>query len=109
MLRAMVLLGTPSGLAVPKIPKSLRDHVRHLRNALEHWDNTESPARRELKALAGEEAESYGFGPDDALIAGLSEGELYAAASEVHVFLRELETTTFVWKGAAPNADEDRP
>lgn len=106
MARALQAIDCSSGEPLKDLPmpsERLSAHVRALRNALEHWDEPHGRGRTTLESMVGADAANrYGWGPEDALVAGLSLDELATHASQVHTYLRGLEECGWAWTGSPP-------
>lgn len=110
LVRALGYLDPPAETAdFPHFPSALLEHVLILRDCFEHWDERDrvsskdgrsGRAYRHLADLGlGEAADAYRFGPADTTVGGLSLEALEATASQVHDYLLDLESSSFVWKG----------
>lgn len=110
LLRALDYLDPPtSAVGFPHLPRDLFDHLKILRDCFEHWDERENAAGsagragrayRQLAELGiGEPADTYKFGPNDTTVGGLSLDELETTCRQVHTYLLELESGSFVWRG----------
>jgi hypothetical protein len=110
LLRALDYLDPPtSAVGFPHLPKELFNHLKILRDCFEHWDEREQAAAsagqagrayRQLADLGiGEPADAYKFGPSDTTVGGLSLDELATTCGQVHTYLLDLESGSFVWRG----------
>ncbi|MDQ3756342.1 MAG: hypothetical protein M3394_00605 [Actinomycetota bacterium] len=110
LVRALDYLDPPAGtIGFPHFPAELLEHLKILRDCFEHWDERKNAATgagnsgrayRQLAQLGmGEAADAYRFGSGDTKVGGLSLDQLETTCRKVHLYLRDLEAGSFVWRG----------